>query len=178
MVNILFVLIGIIAFSLCLFLIFRGLSMKIKSENKLPSGNIFRTDLNKPSKALVSDKYRLIGKPDYLLNVNGGIIPVEFKTSRDGKIKEGHILQLASYCLLIEECYKQKVDYGILDYNGNKYEIPFTDELKNELLNVMFNIRNEGEQPTRNHENYGKCLNCSYNFGCPSSLLIKENRKV
>ena len=87
-------------------------------------------------------------------------------------------MQLASYCLLIEECYKQKVDYGILDYNGNKYEIPFTDELKNELLKVMFNIRCTGEQPSRNHENYGKCLNCSYNFGCPSSLLLKENRKV
>ncbi|MBS3149281.1 Dna2/Cas4 domain-containing protein [Candidatus Woesearchaeota archaeon] len=171
MVNILFILIGIIVLSLILFLIFRKLSRKIKNDNKLPSGNIFRTDLNKPSKALVSDKYRLIGKPDYLLNVNGKIIPVEFKTSSNNKLKDGHVLQLASYCLLVEECFKQKVDYGILDYNGVKYEIPFNDDLKNELLKVLFEIRSVREKPLRNHENPGRCLNCSYNYGCPENLI-------
>lgn len=174
MVNILFILIGVVVLSLFLFLILRRLSKKIKFENKLPSGNIFRTDLNKPSKALVSEKYRLIGKPDYLLNSNGQIIPVEFKTSKDNRLKDGHILQLASYCLLVEECFKQKVNYGVLDYNGVKYEIPFTDELKNELLKVLFEIRNVKEKPVRNHENKAKCLGCSYNYGCPENLL---NRK-
>ena len=149
--------------------------MKIKYEYKLPSGNIFRTDLNQPSKALVSKKYRLIGKPDYLLKANGKIIPIEFKTSADNKVKDGHILQLASYCLLVEECFNQKVDYGILDYNGTKYEIPFNDELKAELFKIMFEIRSTKEVPGRNHENQAKCLRCSYNFGCPENLI---NRKL
>lgn len=175
MVNILFILIGIIVFSFFLFLIFRNLSRRIKDENKLPSGNIFRTDLNKPSRALVSDKYRLIGKPDYLLNINDEIIPVEFKSSSSNKVKEGHVLQLASYCLLVQECYNKKVKYGILDYNGTKYEIPFTEDLKNELLKVLFEIRSVKEKPLRNHENKAKCLNCSYNYGCPENLV---NRKV
>lgn len=171
MVNIILILIGIAVLSLFLFLLFRKLSRRIKYENKLPSGNIFRTDLNKPSKALVSDKYRLIGKPDYLLNINNEIIPVEFKSSSSDKIKDGHVLQLASYCLLVEECFKKKVKYGILDYNGTKYEIPFTDELKNELLKALYEIRSIKEKPLRNHESKARCLNCSYNYGCPENLV-------
>ena len=111
------IIIGIFAISLLVFLLLRKIEKKIKDKAQIPSGNIFRVDLNKPSKALVSDRYKLAGKPDYLLNVDGKIIPVEFKTSPNNKIKDGHVLQLASYCLLVEECYKQKVEYGILDYN-------------------------------------------------------------
>ena len=168
------ILIGVIFVSLILFFILTKISKTIKKEAKIPKGNIFYTDLNKPSKSLVSEKYRLIGKPDYLVNVNGKVIPVEFKTSPNNKPKEGHILQLASYCLLVEDCFKQKVEYGILDYNGTKHEIPFTDELRSELFKTIFELRSVREKPSRNHENPAKCLNCSYNFGCPSSLINKN----
>ncbi|MBS3147079.1 CRISPR-associated protein Cas4 [Candidatus Woesearchaeota archaeon] len=170
------IIIGIFAISLLVFLLLRKIEKKIKDKAHIPSGNIFRVDLNKPSKALVSDRYKLAGKPDYLLNVDGKIIPVEFKTSPNNKIKDGHVLQLASYCLLVEECYKQKVEYGILDYNGVKYNIPFTNELKNELLKTLYEIRNVTEIPNRNHENSGKCWNCAYNYGCPSNLISKKTR--
>ena len=53
---------------------------------------------------LVSKRYRLSGKPDYLVRVKEGIAPVELKSSRSpssGRPYDGHLFQLAAYCIRI-----------------------------------------------------------------------------
>ena len=48
--------------------------------------------------ALISARYGLSGRPDYLIRVDDGVVPVELKSvrsPRSGRPYEGHLLQLA-----------------------------------------------------------------------------------
>lgn len=100
---------------------------KVKDEYGIPDGNILYTDLNRPAKPLFSKRYRITGKPDYIvlddkLNVP---IPVEVKSGYADKPYWNHVLQLAAYCLLIEETYGKPVPYGLIVYgDGSQHRIP------------------------------------------------------
>jgi hypothetical protein len=71
------------------------------------SGRILYTDTEANRETLTSDRYNLSGKPDYILEERGELIPVERKSraihSRGPYNSER--LQLAAYCLLVEERY-------------------------------------------------------------------------
>ena len=49
---------------------------------------------------------------------------------------EGEILQLAAYCLLIEEHYGRPVLSGRLLYQDRSLDVPFDDRLRAKLLNA------------------------------------------
>lgn len=54
--------------------------------------------------SLVSQRYGIAGKPDQIIMEGGYYIPVELKSSsRPRKPYRGHVLQLAAYCLILEE---------------------------------------------------------------------------
>jgi len=54
------------------------------------------------TKALFSARYQLTGKPDYVLADGKALIPVEVKPQRQATSpRQGDILQLAAYCLLL-----------------------------------------------------------------------------
>ncbi|MCE5296387.1 MAG: PD-(D/E)XK nuclease family protein, partial [Euryarchaeota archaeon] len=56
------------------------------------------------STLLRSERYGLTGRPDYILQENGGIVPVEMKSGRRPKGPLfSHIVQLAAYCLILDE---------------------------------------------------------------------------
>ena len=59
---------------------------------------------NAQGRLLRSETYRLTGRPDYIVEINGELVPVEVKS---GRMPRGplfsHILQTAAYCLLLEE---------------------------------------------------------------------------
>src|SRR6266849_386376 len=75
----------------------------------LPTRDILYADVDSPlpqPAPLISTRYRLSGKPDYLVRVKDGVAPVELKSGRSpssGRPYEGHLLQLAAYCLLVED---------------------------------------------------------------------------
>lgn len=122
---------------------------------------------------LLSKKTGFIGKPDYVINVNGSFVPVEIKT---GRVPRGplfsHIMQLTVYCILVEEKYG-RADYGLLMYGNQSYRITLTDELKKTLfkkVDEMRNMLNTGVAH-RNHNKLGKCRHCSRRTACPESLV-------
>jgi hypothetical protein len=53
----------------------------VKKKYKIPEGKITYSDLNKPAKPYFSKRYRITGKPDYIIKRNKDFIPVEMKTS-------------------------------------------------------------------------------------------------
>ncbi len=72
----------------------------------LPGGRVIYTDTrawgNKVEKPLYDASLGLTGKPDYLVEKNGRIIPVEVKSGRAPQSPyDSHIYQLASYFLLV-----------------------------------------------------------------------------
>jgi CRISPR-associated exonuclease Cas4 len=123
-------------------------------------------------KLFSSDKYHLRGRPDYVLLIEKDHIPVEVKT---GRVPRGplfsHILQLAAYCLLVEEEYGRP-PYGILRYGTTEHQIDFDDELRNLVRAKMEDMRRleKTGEAHRNHNRPGKCRFCSRRDVCPEKL--------
>jgi len=75
----------------------------------LPPGCVLYSDTGawkRSAEPLFSARQQLIGRPDYLVEESGHVIPIEVKSSRRPLIcHSSHRLQLAAYCLLVEETY-------------------------------------------------------------------------
>jgi CRISPR-associated exonuclease Cas4 len=140
----------------------------------IPDGRVIYSDLDRPAKALRSATLSISGKPDYIVKGRGrSLIPVEIKSGRAREPYRGHVLQLAAYCLLVEECYKRPVPYGIIVYSdGLQHRIDFNRALRSDLLSSIKEMRRSLGHgcPKRGHNHIQKCLHCSFNGSCQSSL--------
>ena len=145
---------------------------KIIVDQDIPKGEIIYVD-HGISKKLRSEKYGLAGRPDYMIKIKKDIIPVEVKT---GRVPRGplysHIMQLASYCLLIKDNYRNPPPYGLLVYGKNQYQIDFTEELEASVIDKIAQIRKriETREVHRNHRQRSKCVHCSRREICPERL--------
>jgi len=136
------------------------------------------TDKHRPE-VLVSEKFKLRGRPDYILSKKKEDsdelehIPVEVKT---GRTPQGplfsHILQIATYCMLLEDTYKKTPSHGILKYGKIEHEIEFNDELKGLVLSKIKEMRGAlvSGDVHRNHNRPGKCRSCSRRGVCSERL--------
>lgn len=122
---------------------------------------------------LVSERYGLRGRPDYVIAEGDQLIPVEVKTGRTPKGPLfSHILQIAAYCVLVEERYGRAPPHGIIKYEGASHEIEYNPDLKKLLLGKLDEMRAalaKGEAH-RNHNRPGKCIHCSRRDVCPERL--------
>ena len=135
-------------------------------------GKIEYIDMGK-AKAFKSEKYGLIGRPDYVIKIDDKVIPVEEKKGRTPKGPLfSHILQIAAYCLLIEEETGKAPPYGLLKYPEHEHEIEYNEDLKKVLLEKLEEIREAMRtgEAHRNHNRPGKCVNCSRKDACPEKL--------
>jgi CRISPR-associated exonuclease Cas4 len=147
----------------------------------LPTGEIFYSDSGawqKVEKALINRQHGLIGKPDYLVQVTEKgrtfTIPVEVKSAkRPVAPHAGHILQLGAYCLLVEEAYQRTPPYGLLHYADATFRIPFTTELRQEVMRAAEALRRDQQasQVLRSHKDVGRCRACGYQHGCGDQQL-------
>jgi len=139
----------------------------------IPEGRITYTDLNKPAEPLFSQKFALTGKPDYIVNVKGQYIPVEVKTGVTDKPFRNHVLQLAAYCLLVEEKYNQVIPFGVLVYAGDRqFRIPFESYLRRQVTTILEEMRTKlaAGQIQRNHNLIAKCQYCSMRVHCSQRI--------
>jgi CRISPR-associated exonuclease Cas4 len=145
----------------------------IKNYYKILDGKIVYSDLTKSAKVFFSNRYKITGKPDYIVIKNDRYIPVEFKAGRNNVPQKSHIYQLATYCSLIEENYGCFVPYGVLVYNMRyQFKIPFDPKIRFELektLKIMRMTLKTGKI-YRNHNVIFKCNNCSMRNNCNYKL--------
>ena len=124
-------------------------------------------------KLFVSARYGLSGRPDAVLLEGDLHIPVEVKTGRTPRGPLfSHILQIAAYCLLMEEEYGKAPPYGVIRYGDGSHDIEYNDDLKRLVLQKMGEMRaciSKGEAH-RNHSRPGKCVHCSRRSVCPERL--------
>ncbi len=150
----------------------------LRAESGLPAGRLiyadtYPTDWHPPAKPLYSPGYNLVGKPDYLVRTAQGIIPVEVKSSSAPDLPYlGHLLQLAAYGLLVEETTGQSPPRGLLKYTDALYEVDFTPELRQELLDTLAEIRQArlAENVSRSHDQPAKCRTCGWRYACDEAL--------
>ncbi len=151
-------------------------AIKARSRTGIATGKVVDVgaSADKEEAIMESTTYGLRGLPDVVLRVEDELIPVEVKT---GRVPKGplfsHIIQLAAYCLLIEERQGRPPPYGVLQYGKHvRHEIDYNDELKFTLVNKLIEMRqimHTGEAH-RNHRRPGKCASCSRREGCSERL--------
>jgi CRISPR-associated exonuclease Cas4 len=142
----------------------------------LPGGRIIYTDTRawgKVEKPLYDQDLGLTGKPDYLVEQNGKIIPVEVKTGRTPEAPyDSHIFQVAVYCLLVQKTYGKRPSHGIIHYSGRDFAVDYTSELEHALLDLIADIRvdeHHTEVP-RSHQDEQRCRRCGFRQVCDQSL--------
>jgi len=117
-----------------------------------------------PEKSLFSKIYLLAGKPDLIIKNKDGSIPVEIKSGfKPEKPRKYHVMQLASYCLLLKED-GNKPKYGLLQYsNGKPFRIEYTTELRKELVKTIMYMRKSilSNKLIVNEHNKERCRYCN-----------------
>ncbi|HQV93233.1 MAG TPA: CRISPR-associated protein Cas4 [Anaerolineales bacterium] len=163
-------------FLLLLAFLFFWQSNRQRSEAGLPGGRVIYTDTrgwNKLEKPLFYAALELTGKPDYLVEQNGKIIPVEVKSGRAPEAPyDSHIYQLASYCLLVEKTYHKRPPYGIIHYDDKNFSVEYTHELEQSLLELLTEMKRDGmkKEVARSHEQASRCKRCGFKSVCDQSL--------
>jgi CRISPR-associated exonuclease Cas4 len=162
---------------LLLGLLLLWLAQRGRTRSGLPRGRVVYSDTGawgRVDRPLFSHEFQLTGKPDYVVADGSDIIPVEVK-SGSGPVQpyDAHVLQLAAYCLLVEECYGRDAPYGIIKYDDHTFEVDYTFELEQRLLGVLEDMRRdlyEGDAP-RDHDDARRCRACGYREHCDESLV-------
>ncbi|MCS6825212.1 MAG: Dna2/Cas4 domain-containing protein [Caldilinea sp.] len=147
----------------------------------LPPGRVAYSDTGAEqavSQPLLSRRYALVGKPDYLVETKVGgrrtMIPVEVKSRRAPSVPSpGHLLQLAAYCLIIEDLYGVAPPYGVLRYADRSFEAPFTPEVRRAVLDAAARIRagRTAVDVPRSHQEPARCAQCGYRAACGEQAL-------
>ena len=93
----------------------------------LPGGRVIYTDTRAwgaVEKPLYDADLGLSGKPDYLVDQNGKLIPVEVKSGRTPEAPyDSHIFQVAVYCLLVQKTYGKRPTHGIIHYPDRDFAV-------------------------------------------------------
>lgn len=152
----------------------------------LPAGRIAYSDTGswgRVEKPLYDPISGLTGKPDYLVEEKGFLIPVEVKSGRAPSLPyDSHIFQLAAYCLLVERTEGVRPPYGILRYRDKTFAIDYTPQLQRELETLLETMRAEekrleskrarqaGLEAERSHNEPARCARCGYRNICNQRL--------
>ena len=126
-----------------------------------------------PEKPLIARKLGLVGKPDYLLEIRGAIIPVEVKPGRHAaRPYESDLMQLAAYCVLVEETTGVAPPYGLLRYAEQTFRLDYTEQVRDEVLVLLDEMRAALDEPDadRSHDDERRCSGCGFFEQCDQAL--------
>lgn len=148
-----------------------------RRETGLPAGRVSYVDTgawDRCERPLFSSRHRLTGRPDYLVQSSEGLIPVEVKSGvAPAQPYPAHLLQLAAYCLLVEDQELRAPPYGILKYDDRAFEVDYTPALRAGLLDTLDSIRYDlgvGDVD-RSHDDPARCRGCGYRDRCDQRLV-------
>jgi hypothetical protein len=111
---------------------------------RLPGEMIYR-DADGRAESLLSDRYGLKGKPDYVLRSRGALLPVEVKSRACGSRGpyDSEKAQLFAYCLLVEDQWDTTARAGILQYRDRRMLL---ETLKAEVDDYLERHRSERDE--------------------------------
>ena len=142
----------------------------------LPKGQVIYADTGrwKPCQPLYAPRFGLSGKPDYLVQMGRQIIPVEVKPGRRApEPYDADVMQLAAYCLLVEETTGIRPGHGLLRYRDQTFRIPFSPALRQAVLDALPQMRRDLRRShvPRSHDDPLRCRFCGHREDCEQSLV-------
>ena len=147
-----------------------------RAELGLPAGDVvYQDSVALLDETLFSRRYRLAGRPDYLLRDGNWVIPVEVKTGRTPNYPyPGQVMQCVAYCVLVEEHFGVRPPYGIIlfEQSGKQFTIDFTPEAEHSLAETLRTMRHRLRLPEvhRSHTNPMICAACGFRDRCEERI--------
>ena len=161
---------GLTAIALAGWLYFR------RHKTGLPPGTVVYTDTGKRhlGRPLVSRRYGLAGRPDYLVHTGHGVVPVELKSARCPRSgpRDGDIAQVLAYCVLVEDVLAVRVPHGIIQYADAQRTVAYGQAKRETLLALLTEIRESRpcSDLHRSHSHRARCGACGYKSICGEAL--------
>jgi CRISPR-associated exonuclease Cas4 len=152
-------------------------AVRLRSAAGLPWAPVIGQDTlgRELERPLIARRLGLSGKPDYLLDMRGYVIPVEVKPGRRAaRPYESDLLQLAAYCLLVEETHDAAPPYGLLRYAEQTFRLNYTDTVRAEVIALIDEMRGALEEELecgRSHDDRFRCAGCGFFEQCDQALL-------
>jgi CRISPR-associated exonuclease Cas4 len=143
----------------------------------VPAGRVISQDADRRRglhRPLVSLRYGLAGKPDYLVETAEGLVPVELKSRdfpRSGPYASD-TTQLTAYCVLVDAATGVTPPYGIIQYANRSCRIEYTPHARRQVLLIIEEIRGARHLQTvhRNHNCPGRCRACGFRETCEERI--------
>jgi CRISPR-associated exonuclease Cas4 len=162
---------------LILALVLWWLSRRAQGATGLPRGVVVYRDTGggtRVEQPLYSARLGLTGRPDYLVQQRGGLVPVEVKSmaAPPGGPHAGHVYQLAAYCALVAEAYGQRPRQGLIRYADQTLAVDYTPALERELGELLREIHaaREADDQARSHDSPARCRACGFVDVCDEAL--------
>jgi len=138
----------------------------------LPEGELVYEDADGQGESLSSSAYPLVGKPDYVVKLaDGRPVPIELKLNVHDVTAphSNHMIQLAAYCLILEDYFVQAPTHGILRYADREFTVEYTPALKKKVIRLMTAMARCSEQqpPPLASQRAPKCRICTFQAICP-----------
>ena len=144
-----------------------------------PEGPIVSQDAGRRRKVrrpLMSLRYGLVGKPDYLVETRHGFVPVEIKSRNSTRAgpSESDLAQLTAYCVLVEDVVGSAPPQGIIEYADRCWRIKYTPQARREVLQIVNDIRESQEWGSihRSHNQPDRCRACGFRNVCEERLAF------
>lgn len=149
--------------------------LRLRRSTGLPWAPVVYQDTggHAPEKPLMARRLGLVGKPDYLLEIRGQIVPVEVKPGRRAdRPYESDLMQLAAYCVLVEETSGSTPPYGLLRYANRTFRLDYTEQIRDDLLAILGEMREvlADADCDRSHDDERRCANCGFYEQCADAL--------
>jgi CRISPR-associated exonuclease Cas4 len=138
----------------------------------LPAGDLVYEDANGQGELLYSDAFPLVGKPDYIVKLpDGQLVPIELKLSVQNvnTPHSNHMIQVAAYCLILEDYSEVPPTHGILRYADRDFTIEYTATLRKKVIRLLSEMEscNEQQRPQLARQKVTKCRACTFQPICP-----------
>jgi CRISPR-associated exonuclease Cas4 len=138
----------------------------------LPPGELVYEDADGQGESLYAKEFPLVGKPDYIVqHADGRLIPIELKLGvQNATIPySNHVVQIAAYCLILEDYSEQPPTHGILRYADRDFTIDYTPALRKKVIRFLAEMERCTTQqpPILTRQKVAKCRACTFQPLCP-----------
>src|SRR5258708_35487884 len=154
----------------------RGQRERMPSERKralgLPEADLVYEDADGRGEVLSSSEYPLVGKPDYIVQLaDGRPVPVELKLNVQNATApyNNHQIQVAAYCLILEDYFTQPPTHGLLRYADREFTVEYTPAMRRKVIRLLGQMAlcSEQEPPPLARQRVAKCRACTFQPICP-----------
>lgn len=137
----------------------------------LPAGELVYEDADGLGEPLTSEQYPLVGKPDYIIKLDDGrMVPVELKLNVYNATTpySNHMVQIAAYCLILEDYTEVAPTHGILRYADREFTVEYTPALRRKVIRLLNEMQrcNEQQPPSLSRQKAAKCRACAFQPIC------------